>query len=323
MKCAVSCCLLILAITRLWSAPANALAFTQDSAMLALGVHQQIEFRSVPDGNVVRRIPSEFSRFSSLAFDGSNSVLVTAGGTPGESGAAIVLAWKEAATRQRFTNFSDLVTSARFNPDATRLAVSSADGSAMLCSLATGGTNSVVALRGHSGPVLDIAWSPRSDFVVTASADRSLKVWSSDHGKLLRSFSHHTEPVHAVVFRPRLDASDNADKSPAQCASASDDTTVRIWQPQIGRMVRIVRHHEGPVFALAYTPDGAALFSAGKEGVIRRIDTESDQILGKWKAHQEPIYRIVISPDGKFLASGDWAGIVHLWRISNGELQKL
>jgi WD40 repeat protein len=155
---------------------------------------------------------------------------------------------------------------------------------------------------------------------VTASADRSLKVWSAEDGRLRRSFSHHTEAVHAVVFRPRTKA---AGESPVQCASASDDATVRIWQPGIGRMVRIVRHHEGPVFALAYTPEGDALYSAGKEGVIRRIDTESDEILGQWKGHNEPVYRIVISPDGKHLASGDWAGKVQLWRISGGWLQKL
>jgi hypothetical protein len=32
------------------------------------------------------------------------------------------------------------------------------------------------------------------------------------------------------------------------------------------------RQHEGAVFALAWAPDGGAIFSGGKEGIIRRID---------------------------------------------------
>ena len=308
------------ALTPLLAAPATALAFSPDSSLLAVGAHRQIEFRSVADSKIVERIPCELSRISSIAFATNNSsnwfVLVT-GGTPGESGAAYVLSLRDKAIQQRFTNFSDIATSATFNNDATCIAVASADSSAILFPLTPTNTSAPIALTGHSGPVLSIAWSPQDDMILTASADRSIKVWSAADGKLLRSFSHHTEPVHVVVFRPR---SSSVENTPVECASASDDATVRIWQPKIGRMVRIIRGHDGPVFSLAYTPDGRSLFSAGKEGIIRRLDTGSDQILGQWKAHDEPIYRLTISPDGRHLATGDWSGKVHLWKISGDNL---
>ena len=304
-------------ITPLLAAPATALAFSPDNSLLAVGAHRQIELRSVSDGRIIERIPCELSRISSIAFATDGSRLLVSGGTAGESGAALLLSWQNKAVQDRFTNFSDLVTSAAFNTDATRVAVASADSSAMLFAPGSKETNSRIALHGHSGPVLSLAWSPQDDMIVTASADRSIKVWSALDGKLLRSFNHHTEAVHTIVFRPRAGL---AEEARAECASGSDDGTVRIWQPKIGRMVRIIRGHDGAVFALAYTPDGRSLFSAGKEGIIRRLDTESDQILGQWKGHDEPIYHITVSPDGKHLASGDWSGKVHLWNISDDQL---
>lgn len=309
--------ILFAAVSSLEAAPVTALAFSPDGSTLAVGAHRQIELRSVPANQIVERIPCELSRISSIAFttNNSNPSLLVAGGTPGENGSALILAWKERAVLHRFTNFSDLVTSAAFNPDATWLAVASADSTAMLFPLDPATAKSPIALHGHSGPVLDLAWSPQNDILVTASADRSLRVWSAADGKLLRSFSHHTEPVHAIAFRPRVTSED---ESPCQCASASADETVRIWQPNIGRMVRIIRGHDSPVFTLAYTPDGRSLFSAGKDGVIRRLDPHSDQILGQWKAHDEPIYRLSISPDGNHLASGDWSGKVQLRELNGG-----
>jgi WD40 repeat protein len=130
---------------------------------------------------------------------------------------------------------------------------------------------------------------------------------------LLRTFSHHIESVHALAFRPQADADGQA--SPAFCASASDDRTVRIWQPEIGRMVRIIRQHQGSIFALAFAPDGKMLYSAGKEGIVRGLDPDSDTILAHWPAHDDWIYALAVSPDGKMLASGDWAGKVRLWAL--------
>jgi WD40 repeat protein len=315
--------ILVTGTCRLYAAPASALAFAPDGAVLASGAHRQIQLRSLSGAKINERIPSELPRISSLSFSPNASWFAITGGTPGELGVAQIFAWNEKSLRSRFTNFSDLVTSAAFNRDATRIALASADASAIIFPLLSADAKSPLApihLRGHSGPVLDLAWSPDDDLLVTASADRSLKVWSPADGKLLRSFSHHTEVVNAVIFRPR---GSSPDAAPVQCASASDDATVRIWQPKIGRMVRIIRGHDAPIFTLAYTPDGQKLFSAGKEGVIRRIDTESDQILAQWKAHDEPIYRITISPDGKHLASGDWAGNIHLWNISTPEFRRL
>jgi WD40 repeat protein len=94
---------------------------------------------------------------------------------------------------------------------------------------------------------------------------------------------------------------------------------VRVWQPAIGRMIRIVRGHGGPIFSVAYSADGSRLFSAGQEGIVRIIDADSDRILHEWRAHDDWIYATAVSPDGAVLVSGDWAGTVKLWDIQEGQ----
>ena len=78
-----------------------------------------------------------------------------------------------------------------------------------------------------------------------------------------------------------------------------------------------------PTPALVFTPDGHSLFSAGKEGIIRRIAADSDEVLGEWRASPDWIYSLAVSLDGKMLASGDWSGAVRRWSIGGKEVTPL
>ena len=111
-----------------------------------------------------------------------------------------------------------------------------------------------------------LVFSPNRELLVTASVDRSIKMWDAASGTLRHSSSQHTDIAHGLAFRPRATGGANV---PCFCVSASRDKTVRVWQPSIGRVVRIVCGHGGPVFAVVYSADGARLYSAGQEGIVR------------------------------------------------------
>jgi WD40 repeat protein len=70
-------------------------------------------------------------------------------------------------------------------------------------------------------------FSPCSRFLLTTSADQTLLLWDASSGKCLRQFVGHTRGVNDVSW--------GADGS--FFASASDDTTVRIWDVEYGRWV--------------------------------------------------------------------------------------
>jgi WD40 repeat protein len=296
--------------------PITALAFSPDGSVLVSNGPRSVDVRSPNDGAVRSHIPCDLPKITSMSFHPRGEILAVAGGEPGVLGEARLLDWPTGTNRQSFTITQDVATAVAFNAYGTLLGVAGADHKARVFRRVN--TNAPFAeaftLSGHAGPVLAIAFSPSGRTLVTASADRSIKVWSAEDGRLLRTFSHHLEAVNALAFRPLTAV--GADAPPSTCASGSDDRTVRIWQPEIGRMVRIIRQHRGPVFALAYAPDGRSVFSVGKEGIIRRFEADSDTLLSEWPAHSDWTYALAISRDGSKLASGDWSGTVQVHDLS-------
>ncbi|MEJ7637159.1 MAG: hypothetical protein WKF75_04000, partial [Singulisphaera sp.] len=94
--------------------------------------------------------------------------------------------------------------------------------------------------------------------VLSAGIDETIRLWDVDSGQSLRTLSNHTRPVHHLALRPNAD-----DDTPPSVASVSEDRTVRLWQPTIGRLVRFVRLKSVPM-EVAWTADGRTLYVACK-----------------------------------------------------------
>jgi len=296
------------------AAPVTALAFSSNSEVLAAASGRTVALHSPLTGEKLNSLACENERVLALTFQPGGSMLAVGAGMPGEKGSVRLLDWRRQKWLGVIETNSDVVTGVAFSPNGKLLAVASADYSAAVYEIADHNARlvKVFGLTGHSGAVQAIAFSPDAQTLVTASGDRSLKVWSAADGKLVHSFGQHTEAVQALAFRPVPSEWPDA---PPMCASGGDDRTVRVWQPTIGRMVRIVRDHEGPVLALVFAPNGQALFSAGREGIVRRIDADSDAVLDECRASSDWIYSLAISPDGRTLATGDWAGVTRCWHV--------
>ena len=101
-------------------------------------------------------------------------------------------------------------------------------------------------------------------------------------------------------------------------ASASDDGTVRLWDPASGQPPRTLEGHTGGVNAVAFSPDGHPLASASDDGTVRlwdpatgsRRDAPRPHRLGEgWRSR----------PTGRWLASASDDGTVRLWDPATGQ----
>jgi WD40 repeat protein len=242
----------------------------------------------------------------------------------------------------------DIVFTARFSADGTRIVTASADDMARVWDVA--GAREILTLRGHTARVFSAQFSADGTRIVTGSADGTARIWDSASGRELVVLHGRGGFVTSAAFSPdgnRVVASYddasaviwNADSGAAiatlsghalyvrqaefspdgrRIATASDDGTVRLWDGVSGEPVAVLRGHADHVRAIAFSPDGSHLASASDDRTARIWDTATGHETAVLRRHLEPVMGIAFTPDGTQIATASADSAVHLWDAATG-----
>jgi len=175
------------------------------------------------------------------------------------------------------------------------------------------GTGLLSTLAGHIETVEVVAVTPDGRRAVSASADRTLKVWELETGRELHTLAGHTHLVRAVAVTP----------DGRRAVSASEDQTLKVWELETGHELHTLAGHTGEITAVAVTPDGRRAVSASNDETLKVWELETGHELHILAGHTNAVRAVAVTPDGRRAVSASW-DTLKVWELGSGrELQTL
>jgi len=167
----------------------------------------------------------------------------------------------------------------------------------------------VQVFEGHESEVRSVCLSPDGRRGLSASGDRSLRLWDLVRGRCTRALLGHTDWVYSVCFSP----------DGRRALSGSWDKTLRLWDLDSGRCLRIFQGHTNHVNSVAFAPDGARAFSGSWDKTLRFWDVATGRCLQTLQGHDNYVNSICPSGDGRSVLSGSEDQTLRLWDTATGE----
>ncbi|KAH7138118.1 WD40-repeat-containing domain protein [Dendryphion nanum] len=184
--------------------------------------------------------------------------------------------------------------------------------------------SAVRRLIGHAGPVYAVAFSPstvnpdptgpptNSQFLLSASEDQTIRLWSLETWTCLVAYRGHQSPVWDLQWGP----------NGHYFLTGSNDRTARLWSTDQIQALRIYVGHDNDVDCVTFHPNNLYIFTGSCDRTVRMWHISGGNCLRLFTGHPGNVTAISCSPDGRTLASADDTGTIILWALETGRRKK-
>ncbi|WP_406693499.1 c-type cytochrome domain-containing protein [Singulisphaera sp. Ch08] len=290
--------------------------FSPDGKRLAAGSYQVVTLWNVPSGGLDKTLAGHTEPVKAVAVSADGKTAFSA--SPDKT----VRVWNLADGKlSRQMNAPAPVLAIALSPDGKTLALGGQDNGISLLNAADG--KLTATLKGHTGPVNRLAFTPDGARLASVSSDGSGRIWTlppeadlqasktPDDVKLADPIvlASHKGPVQALAVTP----------DGQLIITGGDDATVRLWNVADGKLAHTIEgQHSGLVLAVAVSPDGKTLLTGSADKNARLFDLPTGTLRTTLTGHNGPIQSVGFSPKGDRVVTAGGDGGLKVWDTADG-----
>lgn len=369
-------------------APATQLTWSKDASRISAACGNQLTVVNPKDGKVITKIAhsspvvqtgfgADTTRLITATQDGNAHVFDVGNGKELQTftgkqallaGIAsdtkkLLVCCKEAVSLEPLTIFKSIagpqpIRGMYLMDGGNRAVTVSEDGIGRIYNLGNGNLDK--ELKGHTGPILAVNTTANSQVVFTSGNDKTLRCFSANDGKELKSIPLPA-PSSTLTVQGNLLVAGCADSSilaisipytPGQpltdafgktvhtfkqsgpvtavvmpsvsstIYSGSEDKSIKSWKIAGDVPLRNLLGHGNLVDAVAFSPDGHTLASCSHDGTIRLWNPHDGKPMGEVKLAPQPLYCLAWRVDGKQLAIGSFDHSIRLINVADKKVER-
>src|SRR5262245_1579062 len=168
--------------------------------------------------------------------------------------------------------------------------------------------NWLFVLDDHDGFVYSAAFSPDGTRIVTASDDKTARIWDAASAKEI-AVLRHDDAVHSAAFSP----------DGSRIVTASNDETARIWDAATATETAVLRGHDDTVNSAAFSLDGSRIVTASNDNTARIWDAATATETAVLRDHDYVVYSAAFSHDGSRIVTASWDKSARIWDAASAK----
>jgi WD40 repeat protein len=177
-----------------------------------------------------------------------------------------------------------------------------------------------VVQTGHYASVKCVTFSPDGRFAATGSADKTIKLWETEHGREIRSYLGNKGSVWVLEFSP----------DGKLLASIDESYNLSLWEVETSKRIRLFEVPYDDILSVAFSPDSKYLVTGTEKNhaiewdivtgsEIKRFNPEITDIPMERNFKYPTAKSVEFSPDGKRLLTGSNDHTAFIFDINTGK----
>lgn len=163
------------------------------------------------------------------------------------------------------------------------------------------------------GEVVSVAITPDGRSAVSASDDRTVRVWDLASGLEIHCFTPHTRSTTAIAVSEHRILSGAWD-------SGSWDGALKLWDLDSGEEIRGYHGLSDSVSSIAVTSDFGRAVSGCWDGTVKVWNLDSSAEVLSYSGHADRITSVALTPEGRYAISASHDHTLHIWELATGHV---